>query len=93
MSDVGIFVLVYAPTEQRLDAWVRGVDVDAYGGTGYVDLALEAHDALRFASPAAAIAFREQVSTVKPLRADGEPNRPLTAFEAEIRPLPPVAPA
>jgi hypothetical protein len=40
--------------------------------------------AMRFPSGAAALACWQTQSTRHPLRADGKPNRPLTAFSVEI---------
>jgi len=43
--------------------------------------------AMRFASFVAVMAAWQTTSTVNPVRDDGRPNRPLTAFNIEPRPV------
>jgi len=70
--------------------WVTFFDPD--GGpddveypTGIVVTSADASKALRFASMEEATAFWRQQSTRTPLRPDGKPNRPLTAYTVTIR--------
>lgn len=67
-------------------AYVKAYDVDAYGGRGRLIPTQERASAQPFETPAQAIEFVQRQSTVKPLREDGEPNRPLTAYTVEISP-------
>lgn len=52
--------------------------------TGEVRFTHSARRALRFATLEEALTFWRQPSTVVPVRPDGAPNRPLTAFTVEI---------
>jgi hypothetical protein len=60
--------------------WLKSFDVDANDGRGTFRSTSDPAEALRFSDKESAfLAWRSQ-STVRPLREDGEPNRPLTAF-------------
>lgn len=60
--------------------WLRAIDVDAYGGRGLVTWTTDRSKAMRFADLGEAFECWRRQSTVVPLRDDGKPNRPLTAF-------------
>jgi hypothetical protein len=64
--------------------YVRRYDPDAHNGLGEVWTAAEPVDALQFATGVAAAEFYRQASKVKPVRGDGRPNRPLTAFTVSV---------
>jgi hypothetical protein len=64
--------------------YVSRFDSDAHGGLGQVWTTANPEDALQFATGVAAAEFYRQASTVKPIREDGKPNRPLTAFTVSI---------
>jgi hypothetical protein len=64
--------------------FVKSFDPDAHRGRGAVVAVLEPLDALRFTTTAEAHSFWRQASKVQPLRPDGKPNRPLTAYNIEI---------
>lgn len=64
--------------------WVLDADPDAMDGQGMVDFTILPSRAKKFASAAAAVEFWQTQSTVKPLREDGKPNCPLTAFTVEV---------
>ena len=60
--------------------YLEAYDVDAFGGRGHSALTTDPTKALMFADPGDVLqAWREQ-STVRPLRPDGKPNRPLTSY-------------
>jgi len=64
--------------------FIRAYDVDAHGGRGSVEFTTDPREAIRFASASLAMeAWRTQSKRV-PLRDDGKPNRPLTAYTVEI---------
>jgi hypothetical protein len=84
----GIYAYRYAHTGQAINAWVRTFDAEAHEGQGEAKFTPDAALALPFDSTPEAIAFWRTQSTTRPLRADGEANRPLTAFTVEIRALP-----
>lgn len=55
--------------------------------TGYAQFTANPDDAHVFASFEEAIGVWRQQSTRTPLRSDGRPNRPLTAYTIEVRPV------
>lgn len=83
----GLFAVAYAPRDQPVLRWVEEFDLEANGGEGNVKLTALPFKALRFASVADALAYT-LTQPVKKTRADGQPNRPLRAFDMEIRLIP-----
>lgn len=69
-----------------LPAYLIRCDFEANGGRGEVFWTVEADKAMRFDSPGAAVAYWKTQSATVPLRPDGKPNRPLSAFIIEIVP-------
>lgn len=59
--------------------YIQSFDHDADDGRGSCVGTRDVRRALRFESPARALEFIRRQSTVRPLREDGQPNRPLTA--------------
>jgi hypothetical protein len=64
-------------------AWVMSYDPD-----GSVEWTNDPDHALRFDNRTDAFELWRKPSKVNPIRADGKPNRPLTAFTFSIEPLP-----
>ena len=60
-------------------------DVEAHDGRGTAEFSESLYEAMRFPTAMAAILAWKTQSTVCPLREDGRPNRPLTAFTMEPR--------
>jgi hypothetical protein len=67
--------------------YIKSFDPDAHDGRGAVTATAEPTDALQFASTIEALALWKQPSKVHPLRSDGKPNRPLTAYSVELEPV------
>lgn len=65
--------------------YVESYDPDANGGAGDLVITDEEADAKRFAGVAEATECWRAQSRTLPLRPDGKPNRPMTAFTVEIR--------
>jgi hypothetical protein len=66
------------------DGWyLMSFDVDAYDGIGEVEWTPNHREALRFSSFIEAMETWQTQSNVRPLRDDGKPNRPLTAWHVE----------
>lgn len=63
--------------------FLRSFDVDAHDGRGDVTWTADIVQAMRFDSFRAAMEAWRTQSTVQPLRPDGKPNRPLTAFSVQ----------
>lgn len=68
--------------------WLARFDHDAFDGQGVGSFTSRLRDAKRFADAGEAMAFWNKQSSVRPLRADGEPNKPLTALTIEIERAP-----
>lgn len=64
--------------------YVCGYDPDAHQGLGQVWSTPFPQNAIKFASVVDAAQFLRQTSKVKPIRDDGKPNKPLTAFTVSI---------
>jgi len=67
-------------------ALVRFSDVNAGQGRGAVTGTYDRAKAVQFATAAEAIAYWQAVSGVRPVRPDGQPNRPLTAYTVVVEP-------
>lgn len=59
--------------------YLKDFDFEAFDGRGNIVTTPNVGEAKRFADMAEAMAFRNTVPTRFPRRADGMPNRPLTA--------------
>jgi hypothetical protein len=79
----------YAPLTPhgRARVFVKSFDHDADRGRGDGKFTNDPNDAKRFDNGADAIEFWQKQSKVRPLRPDGKPNRPLTAYTAAIEPV------
>ena len=84
----------YGIKEARSLRWLVSYDPNASATTpptyptGEATFSEDASKALSFAGPGEAYTYARQVSSAVPLRPDGMPNRPLTAFGLIIAPLP-----
>lgn len=67
--------------------WVESFDPDAHGGRGDLRVTDDRNKALKFKNPGEALRYWKQQSKLQPLRPDGQPNRPLTAWTMGIEPL------
>jgi len=67
--------------------YVLSFDFDADDGVGMGVFTDELDLAKKFDAPSEAVNFWQSVSTVRPLREDGKPNRPLTSSSVEIIPI------
>ena len=70
------------------ECYLKAYDPDAHAGRGAVESTSWLSRALKFQTREEAFEFWRQPSTVQPLRADGKPNRPLTAFTVTIMEVP-----
>lgn len=68
----------------RVHGYLKSFDPDADGGRGIVTFTPWESEAKTFATSNEALEFWRQQSVRLPLRPDGKPNKPLTAFHAEI---------
>lgn len=65
-------------------AWLKDCDHEAADGRGIVMLCSNAGGARLFTEMKHAVAFYQRVPQCRPLRPDGFPNRPLTAYTVEV---------
>jgi len=64
--------------------YVKDCDFDADDGRGRIIMTQNRSDAKRFALASEALEYWRTQSKVQPLRDDGRPNRPLTAYSVSI---------
>jgi len=64
--------------------WLKEFDFDADDGRGFGVFTDNRAEAVRFGSRRLALLFWRTTSSIKPIREDGEPNRPLTAMSIDI---------
>jgi hypothetical protein len=74
---------IWSPEEVE-GQYLVSFDFDAMRGTGYGIFTDKPEHAMRFKTLRDAMEFWRTQSTVKPLRPDGMPNRPLTASTISI---------
>jgi hypothetical protein len=67
--------------------YLKRYDPEAHDGRGDATFTNDKNEAIRFASLIDAWIFWKQVPKSRPVRQDGEPNRPLTAFTITIEPM------
>lgn len=67
--------------------YLKFFDPETDDGLGFGMFCLSIKDAMEFDSVAAALDFWNQQSTVKPIREDGLPNRPLTCTTVQVVPM------
>jgi len=76
-------IQAHSPAEIE-DQYLVSFDFDAMCGIGFGIFTDKPEHAMRFKTLRDAMEFWRTQSTVKPLRPDGEPNRPLTASTVSI---------
>lgn len=78
----------WLPADDQVDGeYVKVYDPEAHDGRGYIEFTLDLKEAITFASRREAMDFWRTVSVTRPIRPDGKPNRPLTAFSVMIEDL------
>lgn len=64
--------------------YLKSFDFEFENGLGYGEFTRSRQEAMRFKTVADAMQFWRTESKIRPLRPDGEPNRPLTALTVHI---------
>jgi len=67
--------------------YLKAFDFEAHNGVGEITLTADLTEAKRFNNLAEAFAFYQTTPACRPVRADGRPNRPLTATNWHMVPL------
>lgn len=76
--------MLHPKGESPVGKFITGYRPLAYDGLGEVLFSPHLQDALAFETQAEALAFYRHVPKHRPLRPDGQPNRPITAFTVEV---------
>ena len=71
----------------QADQYCQEFDHDALKGKGFGNFTPNPHLAKKFNTAGEALEFWRKQSTINPIRADGQPNRPFTAASVCILPL------
>lgn len=78
----------YSSGDPLVGQFLLSYDPEAHGGLGDAEFTADLEKARRFADAAEAIECWRAVPNAKPVRPDGRPNRPLTAFSVTLREVP-----
>lgn len=70
--------------QEAATGYVVSSDVDAHNGLGELVVSDDIGKAMKFPNSYAAMAYWSRQSVLQPLRPDGKPNRPLTAYTTEV---------
>jgi len=84
MTVIRIIQPAYGGPSDLDGMYLKTYDPDARNGRGLVTGTHDRDKAMHFPDAAAALACLRQVPRLLPVRPDGKPNRPLTAFHIEI---------
>lgn len=82
-----LILLVVSPVQRSRgydDRYLRAFDPDAFDGRGLISTTNDPAKAMRFPNLEHAVACWKLQSTVRPLRTDGQPNRPMTSYTVEL---------
>lgn len=67
--------------------WLKDYAPEHHGGLGEIFITQDPREAMRFPSTNAAFECYRAIPRTRPVRPDGKPNRPLTAWSIEIMSL------
>lgn len=70
--------------ENGENVYLKSYDPDGNNGFGDIEITIEPSEAMLFEDSGKAMEEWKRVSTVRPLRTDGKPNRPLSAYTVQI---------
>jgi hypothetical protein len=79
-----LYSLAHEPNTLYPNKFLKSFDPDGNNGRGEYDTARDLSEAQLFITAKDAINLWQTVSKLRPFRPDGEPNKPLTAFNIEI---------
>jgi hypothetical protein len=80
-------IMAYGPVsgpELIAGEYLKAYDPEAFDGRGDAVFTNDVAEAMTFKSMEEALTFAHRTPKARPLRADGRPNRPLTAFTLEV---------
>jgi hypothetical protein len=67
--------------------YLKSYDIEAHRGRGHAEWTRDLNNAMQFVSFEHAYRAWNTQSKIRPLRPDGKPNKPLTAFSVEVEEL------
>jgi len=70
--------------DPKTHGWLRGFNIEAHKGRGSVQLTSRRECAMLFGDAEAVFRAYHSIPKSCPVRPDGKPNKPLTAFHFEI---------
>jgi len=73
--------------DDEVPVYLRAYDVDAHDGRGSVAMTRDIAEARTWCTQHEVMLAWMRQSTIKPLRPDGKPNRPLTAYSVAAVPV------
>ncbi len=85
MTRIKIICTAHGPASEHDNRWLVEYDPDGHGGAGLIVSTRAMSNAYVFENARKALEAWRAVSTIRPLRFDGKPNRPLTAWTVELR--------
>lgn len=81
----GVATMGVETPPELVGQYLQSFDVDAHDGMGTAEWTADIDRAMKFDTMVEAVEVWRTQSRVRPLRGDGRPNRPLTAFSVEPR--------
>lgn len=81
-------VMLMLDPEELTGQYLESFDHDGADGFGYGIFTDDPSKAMKFTDAKSALDFWKKKSMVRPLRADGRPNRPLTASTITLEQVP-----
>lgn len=75
---------LWAEEDARPGEYLKFYDPDGDGGAGTIVTSPNIDEAIKYTSAIEAGRARNLISTILPVRLDGKPNRPLSAWHIEI---------
>ena len=76
--------LMFPNDSQDIKKYLKTYDPEAHEGMGLIEFTGDVHEAMKFVSAVEALRCLRQVPNNRPIRSDGKPNRPLTAYTVQI---------
>lgn len=87
LAPYGLFIVERAIDGSPVFQWLKRYDPDWNEGRGAIETTADPKQAMTFPNALAALDEWKRASTELPLRLDGKPNRPLSAYTASPAPL------
>lgn len=80
-----IYLIERGSDNAPVGEWLKDANVEAFNGRGECLGTLDVSEAKKFSTVQEAMRFYNKVPACRPIREDGRPNKPLTAYTVEIQ--------